>query len=374
MSRRTLLVYAAIAAILAAAVTFWFSSDAGGVSEEARRASRTRNRHLWRTGRLAFVPEIAEQAFVPHPRIVAIAPGIAQIVRDLGCAHLLVGRHSADEWSDPHLRVCCDPQGIDYENLLAAHPTHVFLQWGDNPIPPRLSALAIEKGWTVVNIPLLKLDDITHAVNTVHATIKPQELDALRWERAHTATDTPDGRPSAQPSETERNFAIAQLLLLQRFEAALVPDETLADAGRILLLYQGDGEQATGGGHPAALGPGSYHHDLLLRLGGRSAIAQGQPFMPLDAEDIARLKPDAIIIVRPRSSGAAQAIAAPTTGELLASLGVVARLSIPAVKNNRIAIIDEPMSLIPGTNMAEVADHLRAILTRWAISATPDSR
>lgn len=374
MNKRTLLICAAIAAVLAAAVTFWFSSDAGGVSEETTRATRTRNRHPWRTGRLAFVPETVEQAFVPHPRIVALAPGIAQIVRDLGCAQLLVGRHSADEWSEPRLRVCCDPQGIDYENLLAADPTHIFLQWGDNPIPPRLTALAIERKWTVVNIPLLQLDDITHAVNTVHAAIQPQELDALRWERAHTATNTPDGRPSAQPSEAEQNLAVAQLMLLQRFEAALVPDETLASAGRILLLYQGDGEQATGGGRPAALGPGSYHHDLLLRLGGRTATTQGQVFMPLDGEDVARLAPDAIIIIRPRSSGAAQASAAPTTGELLASLGVIARLNIPAVRNNRIAIIDEPMSLIPGTNMAEVADHLRAILKRWAISATPDSR
>ncbi len=366
MNRRALLISAAVAAALTAAVTFWFSSDAGEASEQSHRASRTRNRNLWRTGRLAFVPETAEQAYVPHPRIVAIAPGIAQIIRDLGCAHLLVGRHSADEWSDRGLRVCCDPQGIDYENLLAAHPTHVFLQWGANPIPPRLTALAAEKGWTVVNVPLLSLDDIATAVNTVHTAFRTQEADALRWERAHTATDTPDGRPSAQPSETEQNLAVAHMMLLQRFETAMVPDETFATAGRVLLLYQGDGEQATGGGHTAALGPGSYHHDLLLRLGGRSATPQGQVFMPLDAEDVARLAPDAIIIIRPRSSGAAQASATPTAAELLASLGVIARLDVPAVTNRRIAIIDDPMSLIPGTNMAEVADRLRAILKAWA--------
>lgn len=319
---------------------------------------------------MAFVQSQVPVEQVPHPRIVALAPGVAQIVRDLGMGRLLVGRHANDAWSDPALPSCGDQEGIDYERLIATEPTHIFIQWGKNPIPERLTALAAEKGWSVHNVPLLKLADIRNAVDFVYDSTSPMELGALLWERAHTYATPESRKPGTPPGPLERQLTNARSSLFKRFEAAMTIDERLAGAGRILLLYQGEGERGggSGGGHPAALGPGSYHHDMLLALGGKTATEQGKEFMPLDAEDVSRIKPDGIIIVRPRRITPAADPVAGGKGveDLAAALGVLVELDIPAVKNKRIALIDDPMALVPGTNLATVAEHMRAILKEWA--------
>ncbi|MFT3687001.1 MAG: hypothetical protein QM783_19120 [Phycisphaerales bacterium] len=50
---------------------------------------------------------------------------------------------------------------------------------------------------------------------------------------------------------------------------------------------------------------------------------------------------------------------------MIKSLGAVAKLDVPAVKNRRVALIDEPMALIPGTNLGTFADALRSVLKGW---------
>ena len=369
MKRLRFWMVALVIAAAAMAATIWFSAEPEPLqAQEQPRQRSGRSRAAWRSGRVAFVPELATPAEqVAHPRIVALAPGVAQIIRDLGFQRMLVGRHANDGWSDPSLPSCGDQQGLDYERLIAANPTHVFIQWGDNPLPKRLVELQKEKGWIVRNLPLLKLDDIRDAVVTIHELTARQELAALRWERAHTYADPQRAAARTTATDAEKSVETATFKLVQRFERALSFDPDLARAGRTLLLYQGEGERsgASRTGSPAALGPGSYHHDLLLRIGGQTATEQGKPFMPLDAEDVARLSPDVIIIVRPRPA-AAPASPAPTVDDLLASLGAVARLDTPAVRNRRIAVIDDPMALIPGTNLATVADTMREILGRWA--------
>ncbi|HYD00456.1 MAG TPA: hypothetical protein VEB22_04450 [Phycisphaerales bacterium] len=372
MTRLRVWMIALAIAAAAMAVTIWLSGEPEPQQSQEtprqRGAGGGRSRAAWRSGRVAFVPELATPAEqVAHPRIVALAPGVAQIVRDLGFERMLVGRHANDDWSDPSLPSCGDQQGLDYERLIASNPTHVFIQWGENPLPKRLIELQKENGWIVRNIALLKLDDIRDAVVMIHDTTARQELAALRWERAHTYPNPEKAAPAATPTDLERAVETATFKLVQRFERALSFDPSLAHAGRTLLLYQGEGERsgASRSGSPAALGPGSYHHDLLLRIGGRSATDQGKPFMPLDAEDVASLAPDTIIIVRPRPATAGSA-PTPTTDALLSSLGALARLDVPAVRNRRIAVIDDPMALIPGTNLAVVADRMREILGQWA--------
>jgi ABC-type hemin transport system substrate-binding protein len=383
MKHRPFYVVAVLAAAAAMALTVYFSGGGAGgkPAEDEPPPSRKSNRgQAVRSGPVVFVPElITNQEQVTHPRIVALAPGVAQIVRDLHMGRLLVGRHSSDDWSDPRLPICGDQSGIDYEKLIALEPTHVYLQWGENPLPERLVALQREKGWIVRNVPLLHLTDINNAVIIVYDNTRRQEADALQWERAHTAPNpdplTGKPGPARQQSEAERLVANAPYTLLHGFEKAMEADDALAGAGRILLLYQGEGENGKAPS-PAALGPGSYHHDILLRLGGRTATEKGKPFIPLDAEDVSSLKPDGIIIVRPRSARAA-ADANPdpqSIDALMSTLGVIARLDIPAAKNKRVALIDDPMALIPGTNMSKIADRMREILKGWSGPAPVQSK
>lgn len=274
-------------------------------------------------------------------RIVALAPAIAQTLRDLGIESEIVGRHGYDAWSDPAMPVCGDQAGIDYERLLAVNPSHVFLQWGKRELPERLTTLAKQNGWQVRNFSLLTLDEVIAAADELHGIVKPVSQSS--------------SAPSAQP------------LPSQRFAAMLgtaKPKITGARVGRVLILHTT--------APPAALGPGSYHHDLLISLGATPAIETGAPYMTLDAEDIARLKPDAIILIQPRTKGDAAlpiSAAAPASidqATLTARLGLIAKLDIPAIKSGRVAIIDDEMALLPGTNLIEIGRRMGEILAQWS--------
>lgn len=353
MKRAPVWIVAVLLAAAATLLTLWLSPP----SQENTPTQRTRNG--WRTGRLAPAQRNPPVEHANHPRIAALAPGIAQILRDLGCGHLIVGRHSSDDWSDQSVTVCSDQLGIEYERLIALKPTHVFLQWGERELPQRLTSLAAEHNWILVSYPLLTLDDIAHAVVAIYSAIGPDELKAMRADNRLLP-----GAKAGERNEVQHGLERAPFALIEMLDRALASDPSLASAGRVLLLYQGTGEGSVS--RPAALGPGSYSHDVLVRIGGLSATPSGKPFMPIDAEDIGTLKPDAIIIVRPRKAGTPAPTAPPTATELIATLGAAARLSIPAVQNQRIALIDDSMALIPGTNLTDFADRLRSILSSWA--------
>jgi ABC-type Fe3+-hydroxamate transport system substrate-binding protein len=358
VTRRSIIILAASAAAAAATITLLLSRG-GDDAPDAQQSTRTE--HGWRTRRPgpSGQPPLPPATVPTHPRVAALAPGISQILRDLGVGDLIVARHAFDKWTDQSILACGDQQGVDYEKLIAANPTHVFVQWGTNDVPERLISLARERGWVVQNIPLLSLDDIGHATVQLGSTVVTPELNALR---AEDAALKPPAAPSEKQVAREKRLQAAPYVLMERLDKAYASNSTLAGVGKVLLLYQGAGETGSAA-KPAALGPGSYSHDILLRIGGRSATATGKPFMPLDAEDVATLRPDAIVIVRPREPGAAHAT--PSADELLKSLGSIAALDVPAVKNRHVALIDDPMALVPGTNLGAFADALREILSSW---------
>ena len=128
--------------------------------------------------------------------------------------------------------------------------------------------------------------------------------------------------------------------------------------GGVLLLAQID---------PAgALGPGSWHHDILTRLGATPALATGNAYITMDAEDVLRSAPDAIILFSPRAAGTPARTAPPTPAELITLLGTVGKLNIPAIQKGRVALIDHPMSHLPSTAMIGVAEEMARILEGWS--------
>lgn len=343
---------AVLCAIVAALITVWLSD----------RQPRTPSS----SDRPATVEPAPEPATAArHPRVVALGPALSQILRQMHCAHLQVGRHASDAWCDQSLAVCGDQSGIDYEALIAVEPTHVLLQWGDRPLPDRLLLLAKERGWSVVNIPLLALNDVSGAVIAVYDHVVAAELRALDAEHGlrtwNAAGPRPHAPPTAEPDKQRAQLSRAAFNILTTFDQALSTDQRLADAGPTLLLYQSSTDNATGRASLAALGPGSYHHDILLRIGGTSAIRRGSPFMPLDAEDIIALAPEVIILIRPRNAGQPPSPDL-TPQQIVSSAGLQRAATVPAIVNQRVALIDDPMSLIPGTNLLQVAQSIRASL------------
>lgn len=260
------------------------------------------------------------------PRIIAMSPAIAIILSDLGLPKAVVGRHAHDMVLDKSVPVCGDQNGLDYEAILHARPTHIFMQAGAAPVPARLTQLAAEHGWTVKAYPLLTLDDISAAVTDLHGTLAPGPTTPLQ-------------------------------LAPRLDEAWKRRGDGFAAAGRVLLLESLD--------PPAAFGPGSFHQQVLERIGGTPAITEGKVYITMDAEDVLRLAPDAIIIFAPRPFGSPPG-PAPTPEQLRASLGRLGTLDIPALKSGRLARIDHPLSLTPSTAMLDIADEMARILERWS--------
>jgi ABC-type Fe3+-hydroxamate transport system substrate-binding protein len=135
-----------------------------------------------------------------------------------------------------------------------------------------------------------------------------------------------------------------------------------ARVGRVLLLF---------GTSPAgALGPGSYHHEILVGLGASPAITRGAPFMTLDKEDLLHLAPEAIILIQPRWPGTPEGARDPEA--LRGRLRKLAALDLPALRTGRVALIDDPMALVPGTNLVEVAREMEEILRGWSADIAAD--
>jgi ABC-type Fe3+-hydroxamate transport system substrate-binding protein len=264
-------------------------------------------------------------------RLVALSPALAITLRDLGFADLIVGRHQYDFVLDKSIPICGDQTNIDYEALLAAEPTHVELEWGKRDLPQRLRDLAASHGWTLKTYSLLTLDEVEACAKDLHATLRTARGDPRPWESTELA--------------------------LSMAKAWSKSDADLSRAGRVLLLASVD--------PPGLLGPTSFHHQILTRLGATPAITEGGPWQNRDAEDILRIAPDSIIVFRPRPFGTPPP-PEPSPEELIAALGRVGTLDLPAIRAKRVALIDDPLGLTPSSAMVGVAERMDAILTRWA--------
>ncbi len=251
---------------------------------------------------------------VPRPgpqRIVALSPAITQVMRDLKVADRLVGRHGYDRWADPDVAICGDQAGIDYEALLRANPTDVLLEWGDRPLPERLLAMADANGWSVDSVSTDSVADVGSLVRSLGALTAQEDEAAALIQLMHDAFDTP-------------------------IDALRRPD-------RLLILMGVD--------PPAAIGPGSIHHEILTRMGAGMAMETGAPYMQLDGESVASLRPDTILLV-----GVGEIKPGPVNP---ARLGIVGRLRLPATESARVVAIGHPMALVPSTSLIGVATEIR---------------
>lgn len=258
-------------------------------------------------------------------RVVVLAPALGVILRDLGLEDEIVGKHAWDMALDSGVPAVGTHDDPDLESIVRLNPTHVIVQDMESRGPESLRRAAERHGWLLWGYPLLTLDDIAAAADDLNTRLN----------------DTPDAAP---PSER------LELAWADRGEPARA-------AGRVLLLAGVD---------PAgALGPGSFHHQLLERMGATPALTTGGPWQELDHEDILRLNPDAVLLFRP---GVADAGSDTPLNRSVAmdALGGIAGLDIAAVRAGRVGVIDHPLGLLPATSLAEVAAQIARVLDEWA--------
>ena len=84
--------------------------------------------------------------------------------------------------------------------------------------------------------------------------------------------------------------------------------------------------------------------------------------MQMDLEDVLRLAPEGIIYFRAPERGEPRIVRGDDARRALGKLG---SLNIPAAKNGRIAVIDDPLCLTPSTAMIGTARQMGEILQEW---------
>lgn len=274
--------------------------------------------------------------------MVALSPAIAEILREVGRGHEIVGRHDYDRFTRASVPAVGHQQSISYEALIAARPTHVYLQWGRRELPRRLVSLAEARGWRLATFEMTGLDDTLAAADR----LAPAGTDPL-------------------PS---RAF----------FDALGALRARVSFGGRVLLLGQAQ--------PPAVLGPGSFHADLLIRLGLRPAVEAGPAWIPTDAEQVAAWSPDAIALVRTgpagvtawgRGGGEGRSGGQPAGGgrrgndggwsEAESVLGRLATLdAVPAIAERRAGVVSAPDAMLPAPGpLLRVAEGLAALARAW---------
>ncbi len=248
-------------------------------------------------------------------RIATTSPAVGIMLRDFEAQSLAVGRSGYDLALDPDLPVVGDAAGVDLERLSALRASHVYVETGASAPPAGLAELAASAGFEVRPFELTSLEQLIELADDVHGLVSAEVY------------------AGALPSA--------------RFAVALESDTRLANAGRVLLLMPGT--------PAAALGPGSVHHEVLLAIGGVSALDAWRPYMPLDAEDVLTLSPDAIVLLAPGKGDDWRAL-----------LGPLAGLPVPAIESGRVAVFGDDEVLMASTSTLRYAEDLRRQLDSWA--------
>ena len=249
-------------------------------------------------------------------RIVSLSPAISRTLIDFSLADAIVGRTPFCELLDPQIPVVGDLLNLDYERLVRLRPTHVLVQPPAMGVDRRLVELAEQHDWTLAQWHIDTLEDVKTMVAELPEALDDDSL----IERA-----------------VELELAI---------DDALRPSEVLWQ-GTTLLVASTD--------PVGVFGTGTYLHDVIAALGATNAVALAN-YPQLTLEDVTRLDPEAIILVRP---------GAPESLEPGAALRALASLDISAVRDGRIALLSHPDAFLPSTGIIGMADELRTILDQF---------
>ncbi len=265
---------------------------------------------------------------VSAPRIVSISPAISRTLVDLGLQDNVVGRSAFCRSLDPGIPAVGDLHELDLERLVRLHPTHLLLQPPSGSTPdPQLERMARDLGWTVSRWKIDSIDDIRRVILGLPDALFPPE-DPRHAESARRAA--------------ELAGSIAQ---------ALAPEASWH--GRTLLVVATD---------PVLVaGRGTWLDEILAALGASNATAAtGWPELSL--EDVLRLDPEAIVLVRDRGRADIDPVEA---------AGAIATLGTRAQGEGRIAVLYHPDALLPSSAVSGVAADLRALLQRLAREPAP---
>ena len=241
---------------------------------------------------------------------------------------MLVGVGEYDFAAPDDVRVVGHFKDINTEVLLKVRPTHLLAMYSQRAAPSVLASHARSQSFRLV------IYDYPRSVADVSAIIFRQTADRVSADGA----DVPSVAEVMKVEETGRRVH-ARLHRRLNAIAALTRDRPSAS---VLMVF--DTAPIT------AIGRASVLDDLLVRyVGARNAAAEASVSAPtFDREKLLGLKPDVILLLRPKDPPFASFETDPR-------VNVFRALPIPAVENQRIALIRDPLVLLPGAALPRIA-------------------
>jgi ABC-type hemin transport system substrate-binding protein len=262
------------------------------------------------------------------PRIVSLSPALSRTLLDFDLGERIVGRSAFCSMLPQEIPVVGDLFEIDYERLIRVQPTHVLIQPpSSRGIHPRLLSLAEDHGWTLGQWTINSVDDIEGVI---------RELPAVLY------ADRPEPLAAASRRAAE---------LLNGIASALTARGDDLYRGRTMLVANTD--------PVLVFGPRTYLHDILTSMGGVNAVT-ATGWAELSVEDVLRLDPEAMIIVRGGGG--------PDPDPLQAA-GPLATLDTTARRAGRIAVLSHPDANLPASSVIGVAEAMRRVLRALAETA-----
>lgn len=267
-------------------------------------------------------------------RVVTLSPALTQCVIDLGYGRTLVGVAENDNAAPKDLPVVGNYLDPNRERLLAVRPTHVLLMVGKEGTPKALADLAASQGFEVVGYPyptdLIKLYNIIMAVPD---PTKPPSADRS----LASIFDAPGPALILFHRMTFKLNAIAQAIGDRPRPRALV---------------------VIGLNPVMASGPGTVFDEVLRSFArGQNAAEDATVSAPtFDREKVLAARPEVILLTLPGAAGPLGPI------DQDPRLAEFRGLDVPAVANNRIVLINDPLIHLPATHLPRVAAELARAL------------
>ena len=266
----------------------------------------------------------------PPVRVVSLSPAITRTMRDLGAAHWIVGRTPYCRELGDDVPVVGDLLAIDPEALRQVDADLVLVQPSHGGVQPAIEALAIEDGFAIESFPIDSLEDLEGMIDALPRVLLSKAGDV------------------SQDETRSMILALASLRDAMREATSALPPETASAAGRVAVFFSLE--------PPMAFGEGTFVDGLLGRLGVVNAItARGYPDLSL--EDLVRLDPDGVLLLRESPAEAEGWIAR------------IESLSLQAARGRVRLVVDEN-ALVPGSGWIGAASKIRAAIESMAAQDT----
>lgn len=269
----------------------------------------------------------------PRARIVTLAPALTKMIVDLGQGDLLVGVGQFDDAAPEALPTVGHFMDVNTEALFTLKPTHVLMMTGQGGVPEVLETLKMSMGFELIAWPYPY--SVAEAANILYDERErfPQTPGLNASQSVRPSLGTILGMPDQ-----------AWKLKTQMLQKLANIDHATDGSDRPLTLAV----ISLQGGVMAA-GPGSVFDSLFAFVGALNAVADEKNSAPvLDREKLLAAQPEMILLMLPNGQPLSDVATDPR-------ISIFRGLDIPAVKNGRFAVINDPLVHLPATNLPDIA-------------------